>query len=169
MPIRRPFAEPIIARSTAKVSVPRTAKLTVDGGARLAPADRAAHRLEVALERQPVAGPHDPLEADVVDAREERDPAPVLLLAEHGDRARLRQRLDHLDARHDRVAGKVAGAVLLGDELVGDHAPARLQLRDVVEEEERIAVREDRLDRGLVERELHALSRSRSPFRPRWA
>ena len=30
-------------------------------------------------------------------------------------------------------AGKVAGAVLLGDELVGDHAPARLQLRDVVE------------------------------------
>ena len=48
-------------------------ELAVDGRARLALADRAAHRLEIALQRQLVAGAHDPLEADVVDAGEERD------------------------------------------------------------------------------------------------
>ena len=102
------------------MSVPRTASSPSTVASHLAAADRAAHRLDVALERQHVAGPHDALEANVVDAGEERELAAVLLLREHGDGAALRERLDHLHARHDRVAGEVAGAVLLGDRLARD-------------------------------------------------
>ena len=155
--------------STANVRVPRTASSPSTVARAFPRPIGPAHRLEVALERQLVARPHDALEADVVDAREERDPAAVLLQAEHGDRACLSERLDHLHAGHDRVAGEVAGAVLLGDELARDDAHVRLELDHLVEQEERIAVRQDRLDRRLVERKVHAESRSRSPLRPRCA
>ena len=82
--------------------------------------------------------------------------AAVLLFAEHGDGAGLGERLDHLHAGHDRVAGKVARAVLLGDELPRDDTLVRLQLGHLVEQEEGIPMRQDRLDLGLSERQLHA-------------
>ena len=44
-----------------------------------------------------------------------------------------------------------------------------LELGHLVEQQKRIAVRQDRLDRRLVQRQSHAESRSRRPFRPRWA
>ena len=121
--IGRRSSAPIIRSSpTAKVSVPRTASWPSTVALHLAAPDRAANRLDLALERQHVARPHDPLEAHVVDAREERELAAVLLLREHRDGAALRERLDHLHAGHDRVAGKVAGAVLVGDRLARDDA-----------------------------------------------
>ena len=103
--------------------------------------------------------------------------ASVLRLREDGDAAALGERLDHLHAGHDRVAGEVAGAVLVGHRLTGDDALARHQLEHLVDEQERSAVRDDRLDLGLAERDLrlgrvdvrHAESRSRSRSRPRWA
>ena len=67
--------------STAKVSVPRAASLPSTLRRRLAAPDRAAHPLQLALELELVARLDDALEAHVVDAREERDAAAVLLLA----------------------------------------------------------------------------------------
>src|ERR671911_390950 len=139
---------------------------------RLPAPDRAAHLLEQALEGQLLARPDDALEANVVDPGEERELAAVLLLDEHSDRAGLRQRLDHLHARHDRVAGKVPGAVFLGDDLARDDARAGLELEHLVEQQERVAVREDLLDLRLAEGRVHATpssSRSRRLFRARCA
>ena len=65
---------------------------------------------------------------------------------EHRDGAGLRERLDHLHAGHDRVAGEVAGAVVVGHALARDDARARLELDDFVEQEERGAVGEDLFD-----------------------
>ncbi len=41
--------------------------------------------------------------------------------------------------------------------------------RFATEEQERIAMRQNRLDLGLAQRQLHAESRSRRPLRPRCA
>ena len=100
--------------STAKVRVPRTAS-SPSTVARALPrpiGPRTCSSAHSSVEL--VAGRDDALEAHVVDAGEERELAAVLLLDEHGDRAGLRERLDHLHAGHDRVAGKVPGAVLVG-------------------------------------------------------
>src|SRR5439155_22257741 len=51
--------------------------------------DRPPNRLDLAGQPQLVARPDDPLEADVVDAREQRELAAILLLGEHRDRAGL--------------------------------------------------------------------------------
>ena len=158
--------------STANVRVPRTAS-SPSTVARALPRPIGPRTvLERALERQLVAGPHDALEAHVVDAGEERELAAVLLLHEHGNRAGLRERLDHLHAGHDRVAGKVPGAILLGHGLARDDARARLELDDLVEQQERIAVRKDLLDLRLAERHVHATcssSRARRLLRARCA
>ena len=84
-------------------------ELVADARDRLAAADRPAHRLELAGERQLVARLDDPLEAHVVDPGEERELAAVLLERQRRDRAGLRERLDHDHARHDRPAGEVPG------------------------------------------------------------
>ncbi len=152
--IRGPLVRPITARTHRERQRPAHGELAVDGRLHLAAADRAAHGLDLALERQHVSGPHDALEANVVDAREERELAAILRLREHGDRAALRERLDHLHAGHDRVAGKVAGAVLVGDRLARDDALARNELEHLVDQQHRVAVRQHRLDRGLVHQHL---------------
>ena len=120
--------------STANVSVPANGELAADSRPRLAATDRAAHRLEQALEGQLLARADDALEPDVVDACEQRELAAILLLDEHGDRAGLRERLDHLHAGHDRVAGEVPGAILFGDHLARDDARAGLELEHLVEQ-----------------------------------
>src|SRR2546429_334541 len=82
-------------------------------GSRPALSDRAAHLLERALELELVTRFDDALETRVVDAREQRDPAAVLLLGEDGDRARLCHRLHDQYARHHRPAWKVPAEIPL--------------------------------------------------------
>ncbi len=145
-------------------------QLAVDRRLDLAAADRAAHGLDVALERQRVSGTHDALEAHVVDAGEESQLAAILLLREHRDRTALGERLDHLHPGHDRVAGEVSRTVQLGDRLAGHDTLTGDELDHLVDQEHRIAVREHRLDRRLVENHAgHAESLRASVFRPRWA
>ena len=62
------------------------------------------------------------------------------------DGAGLRERLDHLHAGHDRVAGKVPRAVLVGHALERDDARARIELDDLVQEQKGRAVGEDLFD-----------------------
>ena len=59
------------------------------------------------------------------------------------------------------LPGKVAGAVVVGDRLARDHALARHELEHLVDEQERIAVRKDRLDLRACRATRHAESRSR--------
>jgi biotin-[acetyl-CoA-carboxylase] ligase BirA-like protein len=110
--------------------------------------DWPAHALELAGELELVARLYHPLEPNAVDAGEERQLAAVLLLGEHQHRTGLSHCLHDQDAGHDRASRKVAAEIpLLGaDALPRDHALSRRQLDDLVEEEEWIAVRQDRLD-----------------------
>ena len=90
------------------MSVPRAGELAADVRGALALADRAAHGVDLADEVERVARLDDPLELHVVDAREERELAAVLLLGEDRDRSALRHRLDHQHARHHGPLGEVA-------------------------------------------------------------
>src|SRR6476646_850684 len=146
--------------------------LVRDARASLALRDRPAHTHELALEVEDVARLDDSLEAAVVDPREERDLAPVRLVGKDRDRAALRDRLDREDAGHHRTVGEVAREpqAVLGDEEPPAHAATRIQLDDLVHEQEGGAVRNDRLDRLPAERsgrEAHATSRSSSRSRRR--
>ena len=134
------------ASPTANVSVPRTASSPSTVARALPRPIGPPNGLERALQRQFVAGPDNPLEADVVDAGEEREPPAVLLLGQHRDGAGLRERLDHLHARHDRVPRKVACAVLVGHALARDDARAWLELDDLVEKQKGRAMGEDLFD-----------------------
>src|SRR4029079_15244391 len=95
--------------------------------------------------------PTDPLAPGGGSAREEDRPARVLGLREDGYRAALSERLDHLHAGHDRVPREVTRAILVGDELPRQDALAWNELEHLVHQKKRRAVRDDRLDRGLVE------------------
>ena len=98
--------------------------------------------------RQAVAGLDDALEAALVDAREEPDAIPEALAAGDVDGHRLGQRLDLEHAGHDRQAREVALEEPLGrgDALLGpDVAALAVLLDDAVDEQERPAVRDERL------------------------
>ena len=127
-------------------------------GGRASLADRPPDPLEDACEFQLVSGLDEPLEANVVDAGEEGQPAPVLLLGEDGDRARLGHGFDDQDPRHDRPAGKMPREVplVLAHGLARDGSDAQLQLDDLVDEEERLTMGQDRLDLCPPERRLKA-------------
>src|SRR5205085_2997067 len=126
--------------------------------AHLVPADRPAHRLDLAEQVEHLTRPNDALEPHVVDAGEERELATVLGLREHGDGTTLRQRLDHLHPRHDRVAGKMTSAVAVRDRLARDDALTGDELEHLVDEQEGIAVREDLLDLPPAEGRRHVLT-----------
>ena len=79
--------------------MPRTASSPPTDARTLPLPTGPAHGLDLAHEVEHLAGPDDPLEADVVDPGEERELALVLGLREDGDRAALGERLDHLHAR----------------------------------------------------------------------
>lgn len=121
-------------------------------------ADRPADALQLTDQVEHVTGLDEALEAHIVDARKEREPATVLIFREDGDGARLRHRLDDQDARHDRPAGKVALEVPLvgANALARDDARARLELEHLVDEEKRITMRQDRLDLCPPERGFKA-------------
>ena len=75
-------------------------------------------------------------------------------LGEQERAAGLGDGFDHEDAGHDGVVGEVAREVRLvdGDVLDGDDALLRLHLDDAVDEQERVAVREDGHDLDDVHR-----------------
>src|SRR5262249_45665268 len=130
---------------------PADGELAVDRRTHLAPADRAANGLDLAEQVEHVARADDALEAHVVDAGEEREPAVFLRLREHGDGAALRKRLDHLHAGHDRVAGEMTGAIVVRDRPPRHDALARHELDHLVDEQEGVAVRKDLFDLRLAE------------------
>ena len=134
--------------ATANVSVPRDGKLPVHRGARVAFSDRSPYALELAYELQLVTRTHDALEADVLDAPEQHELPSVRRLGEHRHGAGLGQRLDDQHARHDRVAREVAGEIplVLAHPLARHDPGAGLDLHHLVQEEEGIPVRDDRLD-----------------------
>jgi biotin-[acetyl-CoA-carboxylase] ligase BirA-like protein len=123
-------------------------QFAVDLRGRLPFSDRAANALDVAGQLQLVARYDDALEANPVDPGEERHLAAVLLLGEHSHGTGLRHRLDDQDAGHDRTAREVTGEVPLvrTHAFSRDHPLAGSKVDDLVEEEEWIAVRQDRLD-----------------------
>src|SRR5919204_833452 len=123
-------------------------KLSAHGRPSVAAPDGPPHLVELADELELVARLDDPLEAAIVDAGEQCDLPPVLLLREDGDGTGLRQRLDDQNARHHRPAGEVALQVPLVrcDALARDDAPPRLELEHLVDQEEGVAVGQDRLD-----------------------
>ena len=119
-----------------------------------AAAERAAQAIDDQLEVEHVAGPHDAPEAHAVDAREERHPAEEIGMREHADGARLGERLDHQHAGHDRIAREVARAGTIRRRATvkrATHARARLELDDLVDQQERIAVRDELLDQLAAE------------------
>jgi biotin-[acetyl-CoA-carboxylase] ligase BirA-like protein len=127
-------------------------------GTRASLADRPPDPLELAGQLELVAGFDKPFEAHVVDAGEEREAALVLLLGEHGHSAGLGHGLDDQDPGHDRAAGKVSLEVplVLAHGLARDGTDALLQLDDLVDEEERLTMGQDRLDLCPPERRLKA-------------
>ena len=133
---------------------------------------RAAELLHRDLEPEGVARDDDPLEARVVDAGEQPDPVAEARLLGDVDRHRLGERLDLEDARHDRQAREVALEEPLGrgDALDPDD-PLRLGvvLDDPVDEQERPAMRDQRLDlAGRVDRGGWRVGR-RASCAGRWA
>src|SRR5437588_12953822 len=80
-----------------------TGELAADARLGPATADRATDALEVATKLENVSRLDQTLEATLVDAGEQRDPAAVLLFAQHRDGPRLCERLDDQHARPDRA------------------------------------------------------------------
>ncbi len=74
-------------------------------------------------------------------------------MSHRGNGRDLRHGFDQDHARDDRVAREVARLVPLvtGEGVFRDGADARLELDDAVDQKERITVRNERLDPGLVE------------------
>ena len=107
-----------------------------------------AQAVDGQLEVEHVAGTHDAAEAHAVDAGEERHAPAEVRVREHAHRARLRERLDHQHAGHDRLAGKVPAQepFVAAHREARTHTRARLQLDDLVDQQERVAVRDDLLD-----------------------
>src|SRR4029077_20177874 len=114
---------------------------------------------------------HDALpisaEAHAVDAGEERNAPAEVRMREHPHRTGLREGLDHQHAGHDRLARKVPAQ----EPLVATHgeactdARARLQLHDLVDQQEGVAVRDDRLDLRAPERCCESSAHA-EPVRP---
>jgi biotin-[acetyl-CoA-carboxylase] ligase BirA-like protein len=123
-------------------------KLPVHLRRRLPAPDGAADTLEVTGQLQLVTRLDDPLEANAVDAREQRELAAVLVFGQDRDRAGLSHRLDDQDAGHDRAAREVSGEIpLVGPyALSSDDALAGLELDDLVEQQKGVAVGQNRLD-----------------------
>src|SRR5256885_7057725 len=122
-----------------------TRQLAFDARLGLATTDRAANALEVATELEDVTRLDQTLEATLVDAGEQREPAAVLLLAQHRDGTGLCERLDDQHAGHHRAPREVPAQVplVLAHRLPGDGALARAKLEHLVDQEKGLAMRQD--------------------------
>src|SRR5581483_6855014 len=133
-------------------------ELAVDSRPAFTLCDRPAHANELALEREHIAGLDDAFEAATVDTREEGDLPAVRLVGEH--------------ARHHRPFGEVPREPpVVGANLTpADDALPRLELDDVVHEQERRPMRDELHDHVAAERRnrcRHATSSSFSLSRAR--
>jgi sigma-B regulation protein RsbU (phosphoserine phosphatase) len=102
---------------------------------------------------------HRPPVANALDAGKKRQALAVLGLGQDQDRADLRDRLGQ-DGR--RQGGRLPIAVreiafVERDVLDSDNPLVDFDLRDAIDEQERIPVREDPLDRSVVERQFQAV------------
>src|SRR5437764_740711 len=92
------------------------------------------------------------------DGCEERQPAALLLLGQHSDRARLRERLDDQKAGHDWAPREVTGQIplVVAHVLACGRTDTRRQFDDLVDEEERLAVRQDLFDLRAAQRQRNS-------------
>ena len=127
-------------------------------------ADRTPHPLERRLELQHIAGHDLAAEARPIDAGEECQLAAVFGQRQRCHGAGLRQRLDDQYARHDRIPGEVPGEVrfVVADQLACHGAAAGLELEDLVDQQKRRAVRDDRHD--FVDRQQCGTPRGSPPL-----
>ena len=95
------------SRSTSHADRPPTRAVRV-------PCRRGGHAVECHAQLQGVARHHLTPKAEPVDPPEERQPAAIAVIEQHGDCAELGQRLDHEHTRGGWTARKVAGEELLG-------------------------------------------------------
>ena len=135
-----PAGRSTVVKSASATIAPLHTRDPAHAPARRAALDRAHLELEL------VARHHRAAEARAIErATASVDPAASPSAdAMHEQRRGLRQRLADEDARHDRAARKVAGEERLvdGDALPRDQAHAVLEADDAVDEEQRVAVRE---------------------------
>ncbi len=143
--------------SSANVSIPVTGLHAGNLDQRLRADDSASHPVDRDGHVEHVARTADAREPHVVDAGEDAETIGVVSVREGADRTDLRRRLDHDDARHDRVAREVAPEEpgIVTDRKPSAGTDARLELDDLVDEQERIAVGNDPLDRRRVQWKLH--------------
>mmetsp|Transcript_70806 Transcript_70806/g.211127 ORF Transcript_70806/g.211127 Transcript_70806/m.211127 type:complete len:211 (-) Transcript_70806:131-763(-) len=125
------------------------------------------HQLHLHDERVPR---HDGLsELDAVNARKEELALAVRDRRLQADNAaELCHGLDHEDAGHDRPVREVARELgLVGGDVLHAHGPlARLVLQDLVDQQERIPMRQDLGDSDVVHHERHGLSQPRETLGP---
>src|ERR1043165_4589063 len=117
------------------------------------PLDARADANGCDFDGQSVAGCDWAAKARVINAAEEDELfIAVFDLAQSIDRADLRHRFDDEHAGHDGRAGKMSlkEGFVDGDLLEADDALARHKLDDAINEQERIAVRDDLLNRARV-------------------
>src|SRR6185503_20341793 len=93
--------------------------------------------------------------ADALDAGEKREALAVLGLRENQDRADLRDRLgENRRRQRSRAVGGLREKPLVQRHVLDAHNPlVDLEFGDPVDEEKRIAVEQNLLDRRVVERE----------------
>src|SRR5207237_5448465 len=129
-------------------------ELVADHRAESDACEAAAYFLERGFEARRIAGLDHALEAHLLDAREEAEALAVVGMRHGPDRSDLGHRFHEDDARDDRVTGEMPGLVplLAGEGVLYHRADAGLKLGDAVYQQERVTVRDERLDRGFVER-----------------
>ena len=98
-------------------------------------------------------------ESHALDPHEVDQPLAVLRLRQDQDRPDLRHRLGENGRRqHRRLAVAPREIALVQrDVLDPDDALVRLEFGDAIDEQERITMRKDALDRGVVERQLQGI------------
>jgi hypothetical protein len=118
--------------------------LAVDRCSAPTPATSAAQSFDLDVERDLVAGPNGPSEAHVLDPAQQRQTAGVARIGEDRDGSRLGKGLELEHARHDRIAGEVAGEprLLPADRPARPDATSGLALVDVVDEAKRRSMSE---------------------------
>src|SRR5439155_2393429 len=121
-----------------------------DRDAREAP----SHLLERRFKSRGVARLDHTFEAHLLDAREEAEPLAVIGVSHVANRGDLRHALDEDDTGNNGVSREMSGLVPLvaGEGVLPHRTDAWLELGDAVDQQERVAVWNERLDRGFVER-----------------
>src|SRR5579875_3438571 len=123
----------------------RTDELPVDGRVRLDPADILPAAQHADFHHQLVARDDRLAELGLVDPGEVRNLALPIAGLEDDRAPQLRHRLDHVDPREERVPREVTAEdrLVRRDVLVNAGPRHRLEFEDPVDENERIAMRQD--------------------------